>query len=204
MKKQVNQFLSPFTDDEFEELAAWLKRRSTGIYDIVELEGLLTALVIGPNLVPPMSWLPKVWGGKHPKFKDLPEFNQFVALVMGLHNDLAVVFDQAPEQFRPTFYESKVGGRRIQIVDEWCIGFLKAVRLDAAGWKPLRREQPELLKPIELFGSKAGWRELEAGGEEKMHRRWSPRITPAVRAIHAYWIPHRMAQYRKLRGKPLH
>ena len=66
----MNQPPSPFTDDQFEELAAWLKRRSTGIYDIVELEGLLTALVIGPHLVPPMNWLPKVWGGKHPKFKD--------------------------------------------------------------------------------------------------------------------------------------
>jgi hypothetical protein len=81
-----------------------------------------------------------------------------------------------------------VGGRRIQIVDEWCVGFLKGTRIDRAGWKPLKRERPELLKPIELFGSKAGWRELEAGGDEVMHRRWSPKIPPAVRAIHGYWI----------------
>ena len=174
----------------------------TGIVDIVELEGFLTALVIGPNLAPPTAWLPKVWGGKNPKFKDLEELNHFVALVMGLHNDLALVFDQAPDQFRPTFYETQVGGQRIQIVDEWCAGFLKGVRLDAAGWRALKRERPELLKPIELFGSKAGWRELEAGGEEKMHRRWSPKITPAVRAIHAYWIPHRIQTHRAICGDP--
>jgi uncharacterized protein len=193
-----------FTDDEFDELAAWLERRSKGITDIIELEGLLTALVIGPNLLHFTTWLPKVWGGKDPKFKDRAELNRFLTLVMGMHNDLALIFDQAPEQFRPTFYESKVGGRRVQIVDEWCVGFLKGVRLDSAGWKPLKREQPELLKPIELFGSKAGWRELEAGGDEKMHRRWAPKIAPAVRAIHAYWIPHRIAQDRQLRGDPLH
>lgn len=138
---------------------------------------------IGPNTLSANAWLPKVWGGKAPKFKDLAEMNHFIALVMGLHNDLALIFDGAPTQFRPTFYESKVEGRRVQIVDEWCVGFLKGMRLDAAGWKPLKRERPELLKPIELFGSKAGWRELKAGGDEAMHRRWAPKITPAVRAI---------------------
>lgn len=200
----MNQPPSPLSDDEFEELDAWLERRSTGICDIVELEGFLTAIVIGPNTVSPNLWLPKVWGGRAPKFKDLAEMNHFIALVMGLHNDLVLIFDQAPEQFLPTFYESKVEGRRVQIVDEWCVGFLKGMRLDPAGWKPLKREQPELLKPIELFGSKAGWRELKAGGDEKMHRRWSPKIAPAVREIHAYWIPHRIAQHRQLRGDPLH
>ena len=67
----MNQAPPPFTNDEFEELAAWLERRSKGISDIVELEGLLTAVVIGPNWVHPTLWLPKVWGGKNPKFQGL-------------------------------------------------------------------------------------------------------------------------------------
>ncbi len=195
---------APFTDEEFEELAVWLERRTAGVTDIVELEGFLTAIVIGPNTLSPNTWLPKVWGGKAPKFKGLEEMNHFMALVMGLYNDLVLVFDQAPDQFHPTFYESKLGDRRIQIVDEWCVGFLKGVRIDSTGWRPLKCERPELLKPIRLFGSMAGWRELEAGGDETMHRRWSPKITPAVRAIHAFWIPHRIARHRKLRGVPLH
>jgi hypothetical protein len=78
------------------------------------------------------------------------------------------------------------------------------MRLDAQGWKPLKRDRPELLKPIELFGSPAGWKECEAGGEEKMHRRWSPRVTPAIKAIHAYWIPHRIAQHRQQQGEKVH
>jgi hypothetical protein len=44
-----------------------------------------------------------------------------------------------------------------------------------------------LLKPIELFGTRAGYRELDAGGAAAMHTKWSPRIAPAVREIHAYW-----------------
>jgi uncharacterized protein len=195
---------SPFTDADFDELAAWLERRPKGIQDIVELEGFLTALVIGPNLVQPAVWLPKVWGGRKSNFKDPETLNRFVTLVVGLHNDLAAVFDQAPEQFHPTFYESTVDGRRIQIVDEWCFGFLKGMRMDPVGWKPLKKERPDLLKPLQLFGSPAGWKEMEAGGDEVMHRRWSPQITPAVRAIHAYWLPHRIAEYRQVGNATLH
>ena len=192
------------TDEIFDELDDWLGRRRTGITDIIELEGFLTAIVIGPNTINPTLWLPKVWGGRKPKFVNIDELNRFVALVMALYNDLVLTFDQAPETFRPTFYETKVDRRRIIIVDEWCWGFLKGMRLDPKGWKRLKQENPELLKPIELFGSPAGWEELEAGGEEKMHRRWSPKVTPAVKAIHAYWIPHRIAQYRQMVGEKLH
>lgn len=195
---------SPLTDADFDELAAWLDRRPKGIQDIVELEGFLTALVIGPNFVQPANWLPKVWGGQNPSFKDPGTLNRFVTLVVSLHNDLAVMFDQAPDQFHPTFYESTVEGPRIQIVDEWCFGFLKGMRMDSAGWKPLKQERPDLLKPLQLFGSPAGWMELKAGGDEVMHRRWSPQIAPAVRAIHAVWLPQRIAHHRQFSDAVLH
>jgi predicted nucleotidyltransferase len=52
---------------------------------------------------------------------------------------------------------------------------MKGVRLNSAEWKPLKRERPELLKPLELFGTTAGFRELDAGGAAVMHRKWSPK-----------------------------
>jgi uncharacterized protein len=184
-----------FSDADFEMLDAWLLRRSKGICDIVELEGFFTAIVIGPNTLSPLKWLPRVWGGRQPRFRDLDELNQFTALVMGFYNDIALAFEQAPEKFTPTFYESKVDGKRVRVVDEWCVGFLKGMRLDTAGWRPLKQQRPDLLKPLQLFGSSAGWRKLEAGGEAKMHRTWSGKIAPAVREIHRFWLPHRRARY---------
>lgn len=196
--------LAPFSAANYELLDEWLGRRHQGITDIVELEGFLTAIVIGPNTLNPTTWLPKVWGGKNPKFKSLAELNQFIGLVMGYYNDLVSWFEQDPERFEPTFYERKVGGRRIRIVDEWCWGFMKGVRLDTNGWKPIKKQHPDLLKPLELFGTSAGFRELDAGDPEKMHRKWSPKIAPAVRGIHQYWLPHRLAQYRAESGQALH
>src|SRR5476651_2138603 len=109
-----------FSEECFETLADWLMRRATGMFDIVELEGFLTAIVIGPNTLSPLKWLPRVWGGKAPKFKDLDEMNRFTHLVMGFYNSIVSTFEYAPEQFTPTFYERKVGSKAIVIVDEWC------------------------------------------------------------------------------------
>ena len=196
--------MTGFSESDFEELDAWLLRRRTGITDIVELEGFLTAIVIGPTTLNPMTWLPNVWGGKTPKFASLEEMNRFMALVMGFYNDLVMAFKHHPEQFEPTFYESKGAGRRVVIVDEWCVGFLKGLRMDRAAWKPLEKDRPDLLKPIRLFGSTAGWKELKSGGEVAMHKRWSPKVAPAVRAIHQFWMPYRMAEHAAVGGATKH
>ena len=182
-----------FSEDDFDQLNAWLLKRARGICDIVTLEGFLTAILIGPNTISPNVWLPKVWGKGKPQFKDLEDLNRFVSLVMGLYNELAGCFAHDPESFEPSFYEQPLNDKTVIIVDEWCDGFIKGMRIDPEGWKRLRRERPELLKPMELFGTRAGWRQLQAGGEAAMHATWSVRIAPAVRAIYAYWLPHRRA-----------
>ena len=182
-----------FSDDDFERLNAWLLKRARGICDIVTLEGFLTAIVIGPDMISPMLWLSKVSGKGKPQFKDLEEFNYFTTLVMGLYNEIVGCFEQDPATFEPSFYERRFDDQTVVIVDEWCEGFIKGMRLDTAGWEPLKRERPELLKPIELFGTRAGWRKLEESGEAAMHATWSVRIAPAVREIYAYWLPYRRA-----------
>jgi len=184
---------TPFSDDDFEQLSSWLLKRARGIFDVVTLEGFLTAVVIGPNTISPLMWLPKVWGKGKPQFKDLNELNRFVALVMGLYNEIASCFEQDPTAFEPSFYERPFNDKTVIIVDEWCDGFVKGTQVDPEGWKPLKRERPELLKPMALFGTRAGWRKLEAGGEAAMHATWSVRIAPAVREIYAYWLPYRRA-----------
>ena len=182
-----------FSEEEFEALDQWLLRLPAGFPDVVTLDGFLTAIVIGPNTVLPSAWLPKVWGSKSPPFKTPEEFNRFLGLVLGYYNDLVQCLAAAPEEFEPTFYENTVRGRTVTIVDDWCEGFVKGMRLDPAPWKVLKRDRPDLLKPITLFGTRAGWRELEVGGEAAMHRIWSVRIAPAVREIYAFWLPVRRA-----------
>jgi len=183
-----------FSEQAFDELDAWLQRRPVGLFDIVTLEGFLTAIVIGPNMISPVRWLPRVWGGRAPQFRDLDELNRFTALVMAYHNDIAVQFEIDSAHFAPTFYQRKVGRKTILIVDEWCEGFMNGVRLDAKAWKPLESERPQLLKPLRLFGTRAGWRDLKAAGGVAVHAKWSVRVAPAVRDVYLYWLPFRRSQ----------
>lgn len=182
-----------FSDVDFAQLAAWLQKRSAGMLDIVTLEGFLTAIVIGPHMISPNLWLPKVWGKGKTPFKDIDEVNRFVGLVMGLYNEIASCFEQNPAAFEPSFYERSFDDKTVIIVDEWCEGFIKGMRMDAKGWEPLKRERPDLVKPMELFGTRAGWRQLREGGEPVMRATWSVRIAPAIRDIHAFWLPYRRA-----------
>jgi Uncharacterised protein family (UPF0149) len=161
-------------------------------------------MLTAPQLPPPLADLPvqkrlallinpfypkdpRASFGKHVLTPSLA----LTSIVMGYYNTIVAVFESEAGQFEPSFYERQVSGKTIVIVDEWCTGFLKGIRLDAAAWKPLKRERPELLKPLELFGTRAGWRELKAGGDARMHATWSPRIAPAVREIHTFWLAHR-------------
>ncbi|MBS0379574.1 MAG: UPF0149 family protein [Proteobacteria bacterium] len=104
------------------------------------------------------------WEATH-QVKDLDELNRFVALVMGFYNSIAVVFETAPSEFEPTFYESRVRGKKVIIVDEWCVGFIEGMRMDSSGWNLLRGERPAFLRPIELFG-----RPTVAGGSGSLAR----------------------------------
>ena len=112
--------------------------------------------------------------------------NRIMALVMAYYDDIVQWFELQPEAFQPTFYESKIEGKRVFIVDEWCFGFLKGVRLDTAEWKPLKKERPDLLRPIQLFGSPSGWKEIKTGDSVALHKKWSRKVTPAVRAVHHF------------------
>jgi uncharacterized protein len=82
-----------FSDGDFDLLEALLMRRSKGITDIVELEGFMTALVVGPATLMPSAWLPKLFGGKDPGFNTEEQFGEFVRLVMGLYNDIVLWFE---------------------------------------------------------------------------------------------------------------
>jgi uncharacterized protein len=73
--------------------------------DLATLEGFLTALVIGPNIVRPSQWIPWIWdridGQVAPPFEDLDEANVMLGLVMRLYNGLIDRFRTDPEGFRP-------------------------------------------------------------------------------------------------------
>ena len=53
-----------------------------------DLDGFLTGIAIGPELVLPSEWLPLVWSDEAPEFADENEANAILGVIMGRYNEI--------------------------------------------------------------------------------------------------------------------
>ena len=57
-----------------------------------DLDGFLTGIVVGPELILASEWLPVIWGGEEPEFKTEAEMRTVVGTIMGRYNEIAARF----------------------------------------------------------------------------------------------------------------
>ena len=48
-----------------------------------DLDGFLAGVVVGPELVMPSEWLPRVWGGEEPAFESIDEARSILGTIIG-------------------------------------------------------------------------------------------------------------------------
>src|SRR4051812_33311605 len=53
-----------------------------------DLDGFLTGIAIGPEVVMPSEWLPHVWGGEEPVFDDHVQASAILATILGRYNTI--------------------------------------------------------------------------------------------------------------------
>ena len=99
-----------------------------------DLDGFLTGVVVGPELILPSEWLPVIWGGDDPVFKTEEQMRTVLGTIMGRHNETAACFNGDPEEFDPIFWQGPEGE---VIASDWAGGFLDAGALSPLAWKPL-------------------------------------------------------------------
>jgi uncharacterized protein len=105
--------------------------RARGSMLLSELDGFLTGIAIGPEVLRPSEWLPLIWGGEEPVFDDLDEANAIFGAITWRYNEiLHEIADDAPG---PIFWSD--GDEAIAL--DWAEGFLQAVRLRLKAWQPL-------------------------------------------------------------------
>lgn len=193
---------TPLSYEEYERLDAFLLGRvdedsdttdkDEGVIDVSELDGLLTAIVSGPMTTVPSQWLPAVWGDFEPVWEDEKEFEEIFSLMIRHMNAITSTLMEAPEDFEPLYLERKVDGDRYTVVDEWCEGYWRGVRLTQEHWDEGGEELAALLAPILAFTGATDWRGHDFAHDEV--RTIQQAIAPNVRAIHAYWLARRTGQ----------
>ncbi|MCG6937743.1 MAG: UPF0149 family protein [Gammaproteobacteria bacterium] len=161
-----------------------------GILCVSELDGLLTAVVSGPGLIPPSQWLPEVWGDFEPVWESEAELRKVMTLMMSMMNSAAATLMESPEEFEPIFEYREIDGKEYPIVDEWCEGYMRGVALAQELWNSAGQEMEKLLNPIKGFTESSNWWAHELATETEVANVRNA-ITPNARAIHAFWLKRR-------------
>lgn len=197
---------APLTDAEFARLDDFMLREHDAPLGMCSsmLDGFLTAVVSGPRMILPAVWLRWVWdseeGEAAPVFRNRREGDALLDLVMRHYNDIADLLMDAPEAYEPLLLEREHEGMMVSVIDEWCVGYEKGIALDREAWAPLMEEHPEWFRTIWLYGTEAGWKELEVNaGDLDEHEDMADDLAEDALCIHDYWLRQRVA--REERGE---
>jgi uncharacterized protein len=161
-----------------------------------DLDGFLTGIAIGPELVMPSEWLPAIWGGDEPVFESIEQAQTVIGTIMGRYNEILRALSTDPEGYEPVFWEGADGE---VIAADWAEGFVDAIRLRPEAWRPLLedREALVMLMPIlALCGDSEGGSPFELDPEEDADLlAQAPELIPAcVAGIDGFW--------KERRGRP--
>jgi uncharacterized protein len=179
---------------DLEELADYLDSDMSpeDCMGLSDLDGLLTGVIIGPELVMPSEWLSMIWGHDEPKFESTAQAEKIIGLIMGRYNEIATGFHADPEKFEPIFWRRPTGET---IVRDWAAGFLEAVEMRRAAWEPLfnHRRAKLLLEPLLILGDD-GEHDDERDPSDRWKEFYASRpdvITSCVVGIYNFWLDYR-------------
>lgn len=188
----------PLDEDELAQLDQFLLdlEAEDSMLSISELDGFLAAIVAGPDTLPPSKWLKAVWGGdgEGPEWESEAEFTEVFQAMIRHMNSIAALLNDAPEHFDAFFMYREMEGKTYRIVDEWCVGFVKAMQLNPKRWDDMP-DAMTTLAPIFLFAdveSKLASNTLDNMSDEEIEA-CQDLIVPAVREVHSYWRQRRSA-----------
>ena len=203
MVQRSGLIAGPLSESELDMLDQLLMEtlRLENAMDISMLDGFLTAIVIGPNVIPPSAWIPWVWdceaGKAKPYFKNEKIAKRTYELIFRHMNDIARTLHEAPADYEPLLMENSHHGDPIPIIDEWCYGFMRGVAMDSIHWAPLTTSRPELFKTLRLYGTEEGFAELQIKKYSLRHHKTLARgLADTVQQIHAHWLSLRSPQPR--------
>lgn len=188
----------PLTQEELDFVESILEKygSDTSIINASELDGFLTALVSGPNMVMPSRWLAAIWetddGPANVAWESEEEANRFMTLVMQHMNNNTVMLMEDPDQFEAMFMQAEGKDELQSIPDDWCLGYMRGVAL-AGGWEQLPEEYEEHLMAIAIHADLEFQEELD-NQKVATIKLLVDRIEPAAVALHGYWLSQRMAE----------
>ena len=66
---------------------------------ISELDGFLAGIVVGPELIKPSEWVPCIWMGGEPEFKDMDQAERIMGIIMSRYNEIIYQLKDDPKEY---------------------------------------------------------------------------------------------------------
>lgn len=178
----------PLSVEEMDFLNETLLKYETesSLENISSLHGFLTAIVSGPNALPPSAWLHEIWGSEEdqPAWKNMDEVQRFMGAMFKMMNHISQELMETPDAFTTIL----MGDHQRADITDWCFGYMTAVDLDYEAWDSL---PPRLSGELEFINQSAFMLEIQALSGRQMQQR-NDHLTDAARQLHAYWLQRGM------------
>lgn len=181
----LDDFLLNRFDDEVD-----VGDRDEGIFLISTLDGFFTAIISGPEMIPPSTWLQSIWGDFEPEWKNSQQAEQVISLLIRFMNGNADFLLHDPHNFEPMFMEREVKGKTYMIVDDWCEGYMRGVELQLNQWQLESSDMQLYLAPIKAFTVDYGM-PMDHGLTQQEIEERQQAITSNVIQIYEFWLDRR-------------
>lgn len=175
------------TDDEQDWLAGFLSSPqapdSTMSFEM--LDGFFTALVIGPEMVLPSTYLPLIWGGdgEEPDW-DSPEQAEYVFELLTKHWNAIAERRLANAEHCPMIDDFGMA----MPGEEWAEGFVIGIEMGKDAWDPIfddRRADQVIMPILALCGDTP--EEVQEQLTDEMRGTILDQLPVTVQMIAAYW-----------------
>ena len=156
---------------------------------ISELDGFLAGIVVGPELIKPSEWVPCIWMGGEPEFKDMDQAERIMGIIMSRYNEIIFQLKDDPKEYWPIVHTTPDGEL---IAADWVVGFMEALQLRTKEWDTLLhdKDSQHLMGPILALSHDKDGKPLIDGTEEELAeiRQESAEALPFVmKDIQRYW-----------------
>ncbi|WP_161556803.1 UPF0149 family protein [Paraburkholderia hospita] len=203
MKDEIAPTL-PLNETEIDQLDDFLTSDSApdAAMDVSMMDGFMTALASGPNLMMPGAMLGWIWDAEHgrdlPTFASADESKGIVGLIIRHWNCVNDMLNDASVGYEPLILEHESDGRVISVIDDWCEGYYKGIAVDRKAWAPVLAEHPEWFTVIMLYGTEEGWDELKRRKNNlDQHQAFAGSLARSVQDIRRYWAEQRRLQIER-------
>jgi uncharacterized protein len=192
--------VKPLTEAEFDRLEALLTAPNFDekAMPLDALQGLLCAVLSGPQVIPADVWLPYVLGGT-PRYESDAQADEIEGLLLRLHDALEAEL-RSEDGLSLIVYPTEEGGDKFDYAT-WCRGYLDGVDMSDPHWTECGEEEEvsELLLPfLVLSGALEEDPELRAevdfapGEEATFIAHWQENLVDCVIDAHDYWAEERL------------